>query len=114
MAEPVKIDLDKVQIRLEGDNPDPNAIKVPGSEDKMDEAGNTDLMKALGGQSDVKSAEPSKEESASDDMMKALGGKGDSSAKPVTRPPDKPGAGKGKSREELAAEEIEKALRGGK
>ncbi len=114
LDEPVKLDLDKIQIQLEGDVADPNAVKVPGSEEKKDEAGNTDLMKALGGQSDVKSSTPSNEQAATDDLMKALGGKPAAPAKADTGATVQPATTKGKSREELAAEEIEKALRGGK
>ena len=33
LDEPVQMDLDKIQIRLEGDNADSNAIKAPGSDD---------------------------------------------------------------------------------
>ena len=117
LDKPATLDLDKVQIRLESDNPDVNAIKVPGGEDKTDEAGNADLMKALGGQSDVKSIEPSKEAAAADELIKAPGRIPGMPVKPVPRPEtpaDKPGTFKRKSREELASEEIEKALRSGK
>ena len=117
LDEPVKLDLDKIQIQLEGDVADPNSVKVPGSEDKKDEGGNTDLMKALGGQSDVKSATPSNEQAATDDFMKALGGKPDTPAKADGKRDGvagKPATTKSKTREEVAAEEIEKALRGAK
>ncbi|MEO8103897.1 MAG: hypothetical protein ABI790_15345, partial [Betaproteobacteria bacterium] len=79
---------------------------------KAEDAGNDDIMKALGGKSDDKSVEPSKEDAAADDLMKALGGKSD--AKPEAKTKGKPTPPSGKSKDELAAEEIEKALRGGK
>ena len=120
LDEPAQFDINKIKIELEGDNPDPNAVKVPGSEDRKDEAGNTDLMKSLGGQSDAKPTEPSTAESEADDLMKALGGKPDAPVKSGTNPDDKPSRkiapakATGKSKEQIAAEEIEKALRGGK
>jgi hypothetical protein len=126
LDEPVKLDLDKVKIELEGDrNPEPVVPTPGGGATKAEEASNNDLMKALGGQSDSKSAEPATD-SAADDIMKALGGKPDTPAKTESKAAGKPDskeqkgkdagkpAAKGKTREELAAEEIEKALRGGK
>jgi hypothetical protein len=118
LDDPVKLDINKVRIELEGDNPDPNAINVPGSDDRKSDAGNNALMKALGGKSDDKSAEPSREDAAADDIMKAFGGKASVPAIADTKPDGKPDGqavpAKGKSKDELAAEEIEKALRGGK
>ncbi len=118
LDEPVKLDLNKVKIELEGDNPDPNMVKVPGTEDKKDEAGNNDLMNALGGQSDAKSAEQSKDDATADDIMKALGSQPELPAKGDVKgfgeSGGKPPPAKGKSKEQLAAEEIDKALRGGK
>ncbi len=112
LDEPVKLDLDKIKIELESDrNPDA-PVPVPGSEEKKSDEGNNDIMNALGGKSDDKSAESSKEDSATNDIMKALGGKTD----PASKPSDKtaPAKGRGMSKDDLAAEEIAKALRGGK
>ncbi len=126
LDEPAKFDVDKVRIELEGDNPDPYAVKAPGSEEKKSDESNNDLMNSLGGRSDDKSAGPAKEDAAADDLMKALGGKTDAPANPGAKPGDKPGArsgakagdkaipAKGKTQDELAADEIDKALRGGK
>ncbi|MCY7388352.1 MAG: TRAP transporter large permease subunit [Burkholderiales bacterium] len=99
---------------------------APGvDEKKTDEsAGNSDLMKALGGQSsESKESTSSKEDAAADDIMKAFGSKADTPAKSEAKVD--PAASKGKldtkaaptktkTKEQLAAEEIEKALRGGK
>lgn len=110
LDEPVKLDLDKIKIELESDrNPDA-PVPVPGSEEKKSNEGNNDIMNALGGKSDDASAEPTKEESATNDIMKALGGKTDAASKPS----DKAAPAKGKSKDDLAAEEIAKALRSGK
>ena len=95
-------------------------------EDKKtdDAAGNTDLMKALGGHSsESKDSELVKEDAAVDEIMKAFGGKQDAPAKTDGKIEPAPSRGKadpktiparGQTKEELAAEEIEKALRGGK
>ena len=110
LDEPVKLDLDKIKIELESDrNPDA-AVPVPGSEEKKSNEGNNDIMNALGGKSDDASAEPTKEDSATNDIMKSLGGKADAPSKPS----DKAAPAKGKSKDDLAAEEIAKALRSGK
>jgi len=100
----------------------PNA-PASGDSKADDSAGNTDLMKALGGQSsESNDSAAAKEEAADSDIMKAFGkqeapakadGKADAAAAkgktdPKVAPP------KGKTKEELATEEIEKALRGGK
>ena len=124
LDEPVKLDLNTIKIELEGDNPDPYAVKVPGSDDRKDEAGNSDIMKSLGGQSDAKSAEQSTEDAATDDIMKALGGKPDEPVKREVKPESKPAGnardkpatvkGKSKSKDELATEQIDKALQGGR
>ena len=102
---------------------DPNA---PADTDKKadDTAGNTDLMKALGGQSsETKADTAAKEDAAANDIMNAFGGKTDAPAKVDLKPDAKVDKGKpdvkttpakAKTKEELAAEEIEKALRGGK
>ena len=109
------------QNGLEFNLPPGNA---PAAEDKKteDSTGNTDLMKALGGQSSEAKDTAAREDAAADDIMKAFGGnavpaksdgKGElpsAKAKVETKAtPDKV-----KTKEELAADEIEKALRGGK
>ena len=110
LDEPVKLDLDKIKIELESDrNPDA-AVPVPGSEETKSNEGNNDIMNALGGKSDDASAEPTKEDSATNDIMKSLGGKVDAPSEPS----DKAAPAKGKSKDDLAAEEIAKALRSGK
>ncbi len=113
----------KIEFNLPtGDSPnDPNA---PVSEDKKtdDAAGNADLMKALGGQSSESKDGASKEDTTADDIMKSFGKqdaptKSDGKVEPVPakgKPDSKAVAPKVKTKEELAAEEIEKALRGGK
>ena len=114
---------DKIEINLPANDApaDPNA---PVSEDKKtdDSAGNTDLMKALGGQSSESKDGASKEDTAADDIMKSFGKqdaptKSESKAEPTPakgKPDSKAAVPKGKTKEELASEEIEKALRGGK
>ena len=110
LDEPVKLDLDKIKIELESDrNPDA-PVPVPGSEETKSNEGNNDIMNALGGKSDDASAEPTKEDSATNDIMKSLGGKADAPSKPS----DKAAPVKSKSKDDLAAEEIAKALRSGK
>ena len=112
-----KADKGKIEIILPAGDA-PATTDRPKSED----AGNSDIMKALGGKSDDKAGEQAKEDAAADDIMKAFGGKPDAFAKPEAKtgakPEEtangKPTPAKGKSKEELAAEEIEKALRGGK
>ncbi|MBL8523593.1 MAG: TRAP transporter large permease subunit, partial [Betaproteobacteria bacterium] len=120
-----KADPTKIEINLpSGDVPtDPSA---PADGKKADEGDNNDLMKALGGKGDDKPAEKSQEDAAADDIMKALGGKPDAPAKVEAKPEAKadgkdakPKEGakttpKAKTKDEIAAEEIEKALRGGK
>ena len=99
---------------------------APNAQDakETDAAGNDDLMKSLGGQSsEDKAGVQSKEDAAADDIMKAFGSKRETPAKTDPKTADPPTKGtadsktapaKGKTKEELAAEEIEKALRGGK
>jgi hypothetical protein len=99
---------------------------APGAQDKKeaDTDGNDDLMKSLGGQSsEAKADEQSKADAAADDIMKAFGGKPEAPSKADTKAEAAPAKGtadsksppaKSKTKEELAAEEIEKALRGGK
>ena len=111
----------KTEINLP--STDPNA---PADIDKKadDTAGNTDLMKALGGQSSETRADTAaREDAAANDIMKAFGNKTDApptaDAKPdakvdKSKPDVKATPAKAKTKEELAAEEIEKALRGGK
>jgi GntP family gluconate:H+ symporter len=119
--DPNKADKSKIEINLP-------VNEAPTASDgaKSEEAGNSDIMKALGGKSDDKNAskagEQAKEDAAADDIMKAFGGKPDAPTKPDAKPGAKPeekldgksAPAKGKSKDELAAEEIEKALRGGK
>ena len=83
-------------------------------EKKAEEAGNNDLIKALGGKGDDKAAERSKEDAAADEILKALGGKTDAPAKADPKAPGQAAPAKGRSKEEQATDEIEKALRGGK
>jgi hypothetical protein len=107
-------------------------INIPSSEPaasddkKTDEsAGNTDLMKALGGQSsegkdDAAKSDAAKSETAADDIMKSFGKQeapakaDDKAAPPPTKEKSEPKSApaKAKTKEELAAEAIEKALRG--
>ena len=109
----------KIELNLPGS--EPSAPAAPAStEGKSD---NNDLMKALGGKDD-KSAAPDAEkksdDDSADDLMKALGGKAEApkKAEPAVPPKEEPKAGatkpKAKTADELAREEIEKALRGGK
>jgi TRAP-type mannitol/chloroaromatic compound transport system permease large subunit len=116
------------QNKIELNLPSNDAVDSGASADtdkKTDEsAGNTDLMKALGGQSsESKDGAPAKEDTSADDIMKAFGRRPDAPDKAdnKTEPPlvkGKPDSGLkppvGKTKEELATEEIEKALRGGK
>ena len=109
--------------KIEFNMPASDAPTVDGSKPD-DAAGNTDLMKALGGQSsESKDSATSKEDAAADDIMKSFGGKQDAPAKGENKIEVAPDKGKvdsktppakGKTKEELATEEIEKALRGGK
>ena len=114
----------KIEINLPStDAPvDPKAA-VSADKKTEDADANTDLMKALGGKSsEAKDGVPAKEGTADDDIMKAFGGKQEApasadakAASPAPGKSDpKPAPTKGKTKEELAAEEIEKALRGGK
>ena len=87
----------------------PSTIEFQAPSDKTDATdGNTDLMKALGGQS----SDASKAEAANDDIMKSFATKPETAAK--TPPQVQPAKPTAKTKEELANEEIEKALRGGK
>lgn len=101
---------------------------------KNEDAGNTDLMKSLGGAAPTAPAtpEPLKTESPRDDIMKSLRGRGTSDGRPVDTPRDAPKADakktnsktdKGgaqsppaepKTADEKTANDIEKALRDGK
>ena len=123
-----KDDAPKGQNNIEINLPSTDAPvdpKAAVSADKKteDADANTDLMKALGGKnSDAKDGVPAKEGNADDDIMKAFGGKQEApasaDAKATSPAPGKsdpkPAPTKAKTKEELAAEEIEKALRGGK
>ena len=123
-----KDDAPKGQNNIEINLPSTDAPvdpKAAVSADKKteDADANTDLMKALGGKnSEAKDGVPAKEGNADDDIMKAFGGKQEAPASadakatsPVPGKSDpKPAPTKAKTKEELAAEEIEKALRGGK
>jgi TRAP-type mannitol/chloroaromatic compound transport system permease large subunit len=111
----------KIELNLPA--ADPNA-PAAGDKQSDDTAGNTDLMKALGGQSsESKEGTTTKEDSTADDIMKSFGPKADAPAKSETKvepaaaigkTDSKAAPAKAKTKEELAAEEIEKALRGGK
>ena len=116
-----KDDPSKLAPKMEINIPSSDAT-VPASDDKkIDEsAGNTDLMKALGGQSSEGKDDAAKSDAAADDIMKSFGKqeiptKADDKAAP---PPakeqlaPKSTPAKAKTKEELAAEAIEKALRG--
>ena len=109
-----KSDGNKFEINL----PTSDAtVEAPtaAAEEKKSEEESDDIMKALGGKSDGKPAAKSKDDDAADDIMKALGGKPDApDTKPAGKPDAKAPAAKGKSKDALAAEEIEKALRRGK
>jgi len=108
--DPSKADQNRIEINLPtADTPAEPGISA-ADEKKAEDAGNSDIMKALGGKSDDKAAEPSKEDAAADDLMKALGGKPEAPAKPE----GKADPAKGKNKDEQAAAEIDKALRGGK
>ena len=109
-----KADGGKIETQLQSIVPAPSATE----QIKSDDASNNDLMKSLGGQG-TPAVEAPKADAAADDLMKALGG---APAKPDTKPDGKsdpkadPKAtpAKGKTAEQQAADEIEKALRGGK
>ena len=91
---------------------------TPSDSAKTDDSSNSDIMKALGGKSEDKAAEQTKEDAVADDIMKAFGGKPDAPAKAETKAESKTdnkvAPPKSKSKDDLAADEIEKALRGGK
>jgi len=115
-----KTDPTRIEINLPS-NEAPAGADAPVESKKTDDSDNSDLMKALGGKSDDKPSEKSPADAAADDIMKALGGKPDTPAKTEMKPDGKdgkaketakPAATKGKTKDELAAEEIEKALRG--
>ena len=115
-----KTDQKQIEINLRpADAPTGSGISA-ADEKKAEDAGNADIMRALGGKSDDKSAEPSGEDAAADDLMKALGGKPEARLDPKPdikadgTPGAKPAPAKSKSKNDLAAEAIEKALRGGK
>jgi hypothetical protein len=105
-----KVEPGKIELQLQqADTPD-SATAPPSAGDQEKKpaessSGNNDLMKALGGKSDdAKAEETAKEDAAADDLMKALGGK------PAPKS-DAKADGKGKTAEQKAAEEIEKALK---
>jgi TRAP-type mannitol/chloroaromatic compound transport system permease large subunit len=114
-----KTDPAKIEINV----PAPESTTTEEEKQKAEDAGNSDLMKSLGGKTGepVKTDEP-KADAGNDDLMKALGGKpdakadsksdGKADAKP--KPEEKSAPGKAKTADEKAAEEIEKALRSGK
>ena len=109
-----KSDGKKIEINLPASDA-PVEAPTAAAEEKKSAEESDDIMKALGGKSDDKPAAKSKDDEAADDIMKALGGKPDApDAKPAGKPDAKAPAAKGKSKDALAAEEIEKALRGGK
>ncbi len=123
--EPSKIDYNLAPAATDAD------------QQKSEDTGNSDLMKSLGGAAPTLPATPEspKTESPNDDIMKSLGGGTTSDNKPGETPKDamkdtskadaitdskvdKGGAksppAKPKTADEKAADEIEKALRGGK
>ncbi len=112
-----KADKGKIEITLP-------AADVPAAADdaKTEDNTNSDIMKALGGKSEEKASEQAKEDAAADDIMKAFGGKPDAPTKAdakvetkvETKADGKSPPAKGKSKDEIATDEIEKALRGGK
>ena len=109
-----KSDGKKIEINLPASDA-PVEAPTAAAEEKKSAEESDDIMKALGGKSDDKPAAKSKDDETADDIMKALGGKPDApDAKSAGKPDSKAPAAKGKSKDALAAEEIEKALRGGK
>ena len=109
-----KSDGKKIEINLPASDA-PVEAPTAAAEEKKSAEESDDIMKALGGKSDDKPAAKSKDDETADDIMKALGGKPDApDAKSAGKPDAKAPAAKGKSKDALAAEEIEKALRGGK
>ena len=109
-----KEDGGKVETQLQSIVPAPTASE----QTKSDDSSNNDLMKSLGGQGTPGTDAP-KADTAADDLMKALGG---APTKPEARPDakleprtdTKATPANGKTAEQQAADEIEKALRGGK
>ena len=106
-----KIDGGKVETQLQSTLPAPTPAEVG----KSDDANNNDLIKSLGGQATPAAEAPSADTGA-DDLMKALGGTPAAPTPPKTpaKAEGKPTPAKGKSADQQAADEIEKALRGGK
>jgi TRAP-type mannitol/chloroaromatic compound transport system permease large subunit len=121
-----KLDQKQIEINLQPAGDANVPAPTPAEETKAEEAGNTDIMKALGGSSNEKAAPSSEEDKSADDIMKALGGKPEAPAKADgkadaktdpkagAKPAEKAATAKGKTKEELANEEIERQLRGGK
>jgi len=115
-----KVDSNRIEINLPAADGNAEPPPLTEEEKKQEASSNDDIMKALGGKGDDKPAEPTKEEEAADDIMKALGGKPAppaATAPPAGKQPDAKAAAKvpaapGKSRDQQAAEEIEKALKG--
>ena len=115
-----KVDSNRIEINLPAADGNAEPPLLTEEEKKQEASSNDDIMKALGGKGDDKPAEPTKEEEAADDIMKALGGKPAppaATAPPAGKQPDAKAAAKvpaapGKSRDQQAAEEIEKALKG--
>jgi len=115
-----KVDSNRIEINLPPADGNAEPPPLTEEEKKQEASSNDDIMKALGGKGDDKPAEPTKEEAAADDIMKALGGKPEPAAvtaPPAGKQPDAKAAAKvpatpGKSRDQQAAEEIEKALKG--
>jgi hypothetical protein len=112
LIDPAKLDYNLSPAATEAD------------QQKTEDAGNTDLMKSLGGATPAKPDAPKPEEPV-DDIMKALGGSpsGKEAVKDVSKAEPKadakPGdskapAIKAKTPDEKAAEDIEKALKGTK
>ena len=111
-----KADKGKIEINMPAT--DATDSSTPSDSAKTDDGNNNDIMKALGGKSEEKAAEQAKEDAAADDIMKAFGGKPDAPVNAQTKGEGKTDNNaappKRKSKDELAADEIEKALRGGK
>ncbi len=112
-----KIDGGKIETQLQSTIPAPTTSEQNKTEDNS----NNDLMKSLGGAGSAPAPEAPKADSGADDLMKALGGAPASApAKPEAKtdgkadakPDAKAAPAKGKTAEQKAAEDIEKALSG--
>ncbi|HEX9391819.1 MAG TPA: TRAP transporter large permease subunit [Usitatibacteraceae bacterium] len=111
-----KVDGGKIETQLQSIMPPPSA----GEQTKTEDNSNNDLMQSLGGTGSAPADAP-KADTGGADLMKALGGapaKPDAAAKPDIKADPKAGTkatpAKGKTAEQQAADDIEKALSGGK